>query len=68
MSIPYNPQNSAPSTVQPKVITSPFSGEPVRPQIRMREAGNKIYKEAHWYCPSSGRFIQKGIVSIEDKK
>jgi len=56
------------SLVQPKIITSPHSGAPVRPQIRTRESDGKIYTEAHWVCPDSGRFIQKGIVSVEDKK
>lgn len=54
--------------VQPKIITSPHSGSPVRPQIRTRESNGKIYTEAHWICPDSGRFIQKGIVAVEDKK
>lgn len=53
--------------VQPKIITSPHSGSPIRPQIRMRESEGKIYEEAHWICPDSGRFVQKGIVSIKDK-
>ncbi|NDG52937.1 MAG: hypothetical protein EBY39_07925 [Flavobacteriia bacterium] len=54
--------------VQPVIITSPFSGSPIRPQIRTRESAGKIYTEAHWYCPDSGRFVKKGVVSIEDKK
>ena len=53
--------------VEPKIIISPFSGAPMRPQIRQRESGNKIYTEAHWYCPDSGRFVKKGIVSVIDK-
>lgn len=54
--------------VQPKIITSPHSGSPVRPKITTRESDGKIYTEAHWICPDSGRFIQKGVVKIEDKK
>lgn len=54
--------------IQPKVISSPFSGSPIRPQIRTRESAGKIYTEAHWYCPDSGRFVMKGVVKIEDKK
>ena len=54
--------------VQPKIIASPFSGSPIKPQIRTRESAGKIYTEAHWYCPDSGRFVQKGIVSVEDKQ
>lgn len=54
--------------VQPKIISSPFSGSPIKPQIRTREDQNKIYTEAHWVCPDSGRFVMKGIVKVEDKK
>ena len=54
--------------VQPKIIASPVTGNPVRPQIRTRESQGKIYTEAYWYCPDSGAFIQKGVVSVEDKK
>jgi len=53
--------------VQPVIIQSPFSGSPIRPQIRTRESEGKLYTEAHWYCPDSGRFVKKGIVSVEDK-
>jgi len=54
--------------VQPVIITSPFSGSPIRPQIRTRESEGRVYTEAHWYCPDSGRFVRKGIVKIEQKK
>jgi len=54
--------------VQPKIIASPFSGSPIRPQIRTRQEADKIVTEAHWVCPDSGRFVMKGIVKIEDKK
>ena len=54
--------------VQPKIITSTFSGSPMKPQIRTRESDGKIYTEAYWYCPDSGRFVQKGVISITDKK
>ena len=53
--------------VQPVIIQSPFSGSPIRPQVRTRESDGKICTEAHWYCPDSGRFVKKGIVSIESK-
>lgn len=56
------------SYVQPIVITSPYSGSPIRPQIRTRESNNKVYTEAYWICPDSGQFVKKGVVSIEDKK
>lgn len=56
------------SMVQPVVISSPFSGSPIRPQIRTRVSEGKLYTEAHWYCPDSGRFVKKGIIKIEDQK
>ena len=54
--------------VQPVVISSPYSGTPIRPQIRTRESSGKIYTEADWICPDSGQFVKKGVVSISDKK
>ena len=54
--------------VQPKIIPSPVTGRPIRPQIRTRESNNKIYTEAYWYCPDSGMFVQKGVVKVEPKK
>ena len=53
--------------VQPRIITSPFSGSPMKPQIRTRESDGKVYTEAYWYCPDSGRFVQKGVVSVVEK-
>lgn len=53
--------------VQPKIINSPFSGSPMRPRITTRESDGKIYTEAHWICPDTGRFVQKGVVSVTDK-
>lgn len=53
--------------VQPVIISSPYSGSPIRPQIRTRESDGKIYTEAHWYCPDSGQFVKKGIISVQDK-
>jgi hypothetical protein len=41
---------------------------PVQPRIVTVINGNKVIKEAHWIDPSSGAFIRKGIVSIEDVK
>ena len=55
-------------TVQPKIMSSPFSGSPIKPQLRTRESNGKIYTEAYWYCPDSGKFVHKGVVSVEDKK
>lgn len=54
--------------VTPKIIASPISGQPVAPRIHTYEKGGKVIKEAHWIDPSSGAFIRKGIVSIEDVK
>lgn len=54
--------------VTPKNIASPITGELVRPRIMLFERNGKIYKEAHWVCPTSGQFIMKGVVSVEDKK
>jgi hypothetical protein len=54
--------------IQPKIISSPFSGSPIRPRILTRTTGNKIYTEAHYTCPDSGRFVMKGIVKVEDVK
>lgn len=52
--------------VRPVKIASPISGQPVAPRIIERIVDNKLYKEAHWIDPSSGAFIRKGLVSIED--
>lgn len=52
--------------VQPKVIASPITGSPSRPRIHTINRGGKVYTEAHWYCPDSGQFIMKGVVSVED--
>jgi len=54
--------------VQPTIITSPYSGEPIRPQIRTRISDGQVYTEAYWTCPSSGQFVKKGIVKIEPVK
>jgi len=54
--------------VQPKVIISPISGEPVRPQLKTYIKGDKRITEAQWIDPASGTFIRKGIVSIESVK
>ena len=56
------------NTVRPIQIASPITGSPCRPKIIKTERDGKIYEEAHWYCPDSGQFIRKGLVSIEDKQ
>jgi len=52
--------------VQPKQIISPISGQPVTPKIVVVKNGKNTITEAHWICPSSGQFIRKGIVKIEE--
>ena len=54
--------------VEPKIITSPVTGNPIRPQLRQRQSGKHIYTEAYWYCPDSGVFVKKGVVKVEEKK
>ncbi len=54
--------------VQPKRIPSPFSGQLSTPKIKERDYGEYILVEAWWYCPSTGNFIQKGVVERRDKK
>ena len=53
--------------VEPKNIASPITGSLIRPRIITTTRGDKIYEEAHWYCPDSGQFIMKGVISIRDK-
>jgi hypothetical protein len=52
--------------IQPKVIQSPISGEPVRPRLKTYVRGNQEIVEAEYICPASGKFIRKGIVSVKD--
>ena len=49
--------------VTPKKIASPWSGSWSSPKLRTIEIDGKVIVEAWWYCPDSGRFITKGIVS-----
>lgn len=51
---------------QPKTIQSPWSGATVRPQLREVRVGNELRTEAHYICPSTGRFITK--IVVETKK
>jgi hypothetical protein len=50
--------------VEPRIITSPISGQPSVPKIIERRIGNDMIKEAHWFDPASGAFIRKGVISI----
>lgn len=52
--------------VRPIKIASPISGQFVEPKLVEKIVGNKLYVEAHWIDPSSGAFIRKGIVSVQD--
>lgn len=54
--------------VRPIKITSPISGQSSTPRIVERRVGKNIHKEAHWYDPACGTFLQKGLVSIEEVK
>ena len=53
--------------VTPKQIISPYSGVPVKPKLRELDMGDEIHVEARWTCPSSGEFLQKGLVEIRKK-
>lgn len=54
--------------VNPQPIRSPFTGDLIQPRLKSREYLGKIYTEAHWICPSSGQFVRKGMVKVEDVK
>ena len=54
--------------VQNKTIASPFTGSPSKPRVKTYTQGNKIIEEAYWYCPDTGKFITKGVLSIKDKE
>jgi len=52
--------------IQPKIIQSPISGQPVRPTISKYIRDGKEITEAHYTDPASGAFIRKGVVSVRD--
>jgi hypothetical protein len=52
--------------IDPRPITSPISGQPVRPVLKTFIRGNKEIVEAHYIDPASGAFIRKGLVSVKD--
>ena len=52
--------------VTPRIITSPISGQPVKPVLHTYTRGKQEITEAHWTDPSSGTFLHKGLVSIKD--
>ena len=53
--------------VTPKRIMSPFSGEFSTPKLKVLDYNDRVVTEAHWYCPKTGQYITKGVVSIEPK-
>ena len=53
--------------VEPKMIQSPYTGKLVKPQLKVHDMGDRIITEAWWYCPDSGQFITKGVVSEKAK-
>jgi hypothetical protein len=54
--------------VRPINIASPITGASCKPKLIRTERDGKIYVEAMWYCPDSGQFIRKGLISVVDKK
>lgn len=52
--------------ITPRPITSPISGETVKPMIKTYIREGKEITEAHYIDPASGTFIRKGVVSIVD--
>jgi hypothetical protein len=52
--------------IEPRIIASPISGQPVRPVLKTFIRGNKEIVEAHYIDPASGTFIRKGLVSVKD--
>lgn len=52
--------------IQPKIIASPISGQPVRPVLKTYVREGKEIIEAEYYDPASGAFIRKGVVSIRE--
>lgn len=51
--------------VEPRIINSPYDGSPVKPKIQTKVMGKMQITEAHWYCPTTGRFIRKGTVEVK---
>jgi len=52
--------------IQPKIIQSPISGEPCKPNFKTYIKDGKEITEAEYIDPASGSFIRKGVVSIKD--
>jgi len=55
--------------VQPKIINSPMTGAPIKPQLRTYIKGHQEITEACWWDMSNGgTLVHKGTVSIKDLK
>lgn len=52
--------------ITPKQIISPYTGNVVKPKLVEYKQDGKLYKEAHYFCPDSGNFIQKGLIEVID--
>ena len=52
--------------IEPKIIVSPISGQPVKPRLKTYIREGKEIVEAEYIDPASGAFIRKGVVSIRD--
>lgn len=52
--------------IQPRIIQSPISGEPVKPRLKTYIRNQQEIVEAEYIDPASGAFIRKGIVSVTD--
>lgn len=51
--------------VEPRIIASPYDGSPVKPRLQTKTMNGMQITEAHWYCPTTGRFIRKGTVEVK---
>lgn len=54
--------------VEPRMIASPYDGNTVKPKLITKVMNGYQITEAHWHCPTTGRFIQKGTVEIKKIK
>jgi hypothetical protein len=52
--------------IQPKIIVSPISGQPIKPRLRTYVREGKEIVEAEYHDPASGAFVRKGVVSVKD--
>ena len=58
--------NTSMDMIEPKIIVSPISGQPVKPRLMTYIRNNQEIVEAHYIDPASGSFIRKGVVSVRD--